>query len=193
MPAIALLKDDKTRPLRIDIETDSTILADQTQEQQQRIQFLQMAGQFLQQALPAVQQYPAIAPLMGSMLLFGIRSFPKGAELEGEFEAAVKALQQMPAQGPPPDPKMILAQAQVQNIQSQIADRQMRSMGDAQVDRAAAARDAAEASTDREKMERESFVQGGRLLHDIHSDRRNTVLDAAKVALQASKPAAGRA
>ena len=190
--AIALLKDEKTRPLRIDVETDSTIVADQTQEQQQRIQFLTMASQFLQQALPATQQYPAIAPLLGQMLLFGIRSFPKGEELEGAFETAIKQMAQMPAQGPPPDPKMMLAQAQIQNIQSQIQNRQTDNQRDAAEAQAKIGLDRASAANDAEKERAENDRKTQDMLHSHEMDRRNVMLDAAKIALdQGQKREAG--
>jgi hypothetical protein len=181
--AIALLKDEKTRPLQLDIETDSTIVADQQQEQQQRIAFLQMASQFLQQALPATTQYPAIAPLLGQMLLFGIRAFPKGAELEGAFESAIKAMAQAPAQAPAPDPKLMLAQAQVRNIDSQIADRQVDNQrADLEARHQlglAGAKAANEAQHDRDANDRDTV----KMLHDHEVDRRNVMLDAAKIAL----------
>jgi len=182
-PAIALLKDDKTRPLRIDIEVDSTILADQQQEQTQRIQFLTMTSQFLQQALPAVTQYPAVAPVLIELLKFGIRSFPKGAELEGVFEAAGKQMLQAPAQSPPPDPKMLLAQAQVRNIDSQIADRQMDDMRQGQEAAATIGLDRAKAALDAERERRKGDQDAAQMLHQRDIDHRNVMLDAAKIAL----------
>ena len=188
--AIALLKDEKIRPMRIDIETDSTILADQQQEQQSRVAFLQMAGQFLQQAIPAATQHPQLAPLLGQMMLFGIRAFPAGAQLEGEFEQAVKQLQQaaQQPQGPPPDPKMLLAQAQVQNIQSQIADRQV----DNQRQNAEAAaklhQGGLKMMVDKQKADQDAERDTVRMFHEHAQARANTVLEAAKVGLQARGP-----
>jgi hypothetical protein len=184
--AMQLLKDDKVRPLRIDIEADSTILANQQQEQQARIQFLTMAGQFLQQALPAAQQTPQLAPLMGQMLLFGIRSFPQGAELEGAFEQAVKQMEdaaKAAANAPqqaPPDPKMMVAQAQVQDIQSKIADRQTDNQ---RADAEAQARmqlDAARAGVDQQRAHDDNAARVVQSFHDRTAEERNFVLEAAR-------------
>ena len=41
------------------------MIADQEQEQKARVEFLQMAGQFLQQAVPLAQQVPEIGVLAG--------------------------------------------------------------------------------------------------------------------------------
>lgn len=100
MQAIMLLRDDKMRGFRIDIETDSTIAADEQAEKQARIEFLTAVGGFLQQALPAVQTYPAIAPLLGKMLLFGVRGFRAGNELEGAFEEAIGQMNAQQGQNP---------------------------------------------------------------------------------------------
>jgi hypothetical protein len=123
MQAIALLKNDQARGFRIDIEVDSTIVPDQQQEQQARVAFLQMAGGFLQQAMPAVQQAPEMAPVLGQMLLFGIRGFPVGSDLEATFEAALAEMEkasQQPRQPPPPDPKAQAAMIQAQNDQARV-------------------------------------------------------------------------
>lgn len=197
--AINLLKDDKIRPLRIDIEADSTILANQQQEQQARIQFLTMAGQFLQQAIPAAAQHPQMAPLLGQMLLFGIRSFPQGAELESAFEQAVKQMEDaakaaasQPQQAPP-DPKMVVAQAQVQDIQSRIAARQMDSQRDSQEADAKVRLEAARTALDAQRAQDDAQ---GRLLQDFHDremDHANFVLDAARARAEiAAKRAQGR-
>lgn len=191
--AIALLKDDKTRPLRIDIETDSTILANQQQEQQSRIQFLQMAGQFLQQSLPAAQQSPQLAPLLGEMLLFGIRSFPQGAALESAFESAVKQMEQAAKQAQanpqpqPQDPKMIVAQAQVRNIDSQIQDRQIRSVADAQDAQAEARYRAAKLGVEKQRADDDNAARSVELFHNREADHRDFVLDAARVGIEAEK------
>lgn len=184
--AMKLLQDEKLRPLRIDIEADSTILADQAREQQSRIQFLTMAGQFLQQAMPAVQQQPALAPLLGQMLLFGIRSFPQGAELESAFESAVKQMEdavKAQASNPQPaqqDPKAMVAQAQVRNIQSQIADRHLRSMADMAEDDAHAREAMARTAIEKQRADDENAARSVAMFHDREAQQRNFVLEAAK-------------
>lgn len=181
--AIRMLKDDRLRPLRIDIEADSTIMANHQQEQQSRIQFLDMASNFLQKVGPAVQQEPALAPLLGQMLLFGIRSFPQGAELEGAFEQAVKQMEQMAKaaqmmpKGPPPDPKMVVAQAQVRNIDSQIQERQVRAQADAQDDDAHARVAMMKAGIEKERADNEAARGVVEAFHEQQMDHRNFVLE----------------
>lgn len=184
--AIRLLQDDKTRLLRIDVETDSTIMANHQQEQQARIQFLTMASQFLQQALPAIQQSPEVAPLLGQMMLFGIRSFPQGAELEGAFENAIKQLEQalqqkasQPQQAPP-DPKLMVAQAQVRNIDSQIQNRQVDNMRADQEAQAKMRLEAARVAVDKQRADDDAAARAVGAFHERESDHRDFVLEAAK-------------
>jgi len=130
MAAIQLLKNDQTRGFRIEIEVDSTVIADQEQEQAARVEFLTMAGNFLKEAVPLAQQVPALAPLAGQMLLFGIRGFPVGRELETVFENALEQLAKASATPPQqqPDPAMVKAQLDAQTAQQEM---QLRAQTDA--------------------------------------------------------------
>lgn len=131
MQAIQLLKNDQLRGFRVEIEVDSTVIADQEQEQQSRVAFLQMAGQFLEQAVPLAQQVPQLGVLAGQMLLFGIRGFPVGREMEAVFETALEQLQQAAQQPkePAPDPEMMKVQ---QEGQIAMAEMQQRSQAEQQ-------------------------------------------------------------
>lgn len=116
--ALALLKDEQSRGFRVDIETDSTIYGDETAEKQSRIEFLQAVGGFLQQSLPVAQAQPAMVPLLGRMLLFGVRAFRAGRELETAFEDALTQMGTAPPaqQEQKPDPKEIAEDARTKAI-----------------------------------------------------------------------------
>jgi hypothetical protein len=92
--ALALLKDERLRGFRIDIETDSTIQPDEDAEKQRRTEFVTAIGGLFQQAIPVVQQVPEMAPLVGEILLFTARGFRAGRQLEDEIEKAMKAVQE---------------------------------------------------------------------------------------------------
>jgi hypothetical protein len=114
--AIELLRNDALRSFRIDIETDSTIAVDEAQEKSDRAEFLTSAATFLEKALPIAQGVPQIAPLLGQMLLFGVRGFRVSRDLESAFEEAIEAMQQQAQQPaePRPDPEMVKVQGQLQ-------------------------------------------------------------------------------
>ena len=125
--AIALLRSDVMREFRIDIETDSTIAADQQAEQESRTQFLGMVGTFLKEALPVAQAAPPLVPLIVEMMNFGARGFKAGRQLEGALDRAGKQLteqaQKAASQPPPPDPKMIEAQTKAEGAKQEMAMR----------------------------------------------------------------------
>lgn len=134
--AIALLKNEPLRNFVIDIEADSLVELDQQAEKGARVEFLAATSGFLEKAVQAAQVAPDIVPVVVQMLLFGIRGFRVGREMEGVFEQAAQALsakvQQAQAQ-PPQDaqqsPEMMKAQAEQQKVQAQIqADMQKNQM-----------------------------------------------------------------
>ena len=115
-----LIRNQALRCFRIDIETDSTIKADEESEKASRIEFLKAAGGFLQQATAAGAQSPAMVPLLSQMLMFGVRAFPVGKELEGAFTSTLQKLEKEAANPQPkPDPEMAKVQAQMQSDQMQ--------------------------------------------------------------------------
>lgn len=112
-----LLQNQPELNFRIDIETDSTIKADEQQDKQERVELLTAAGTFIQQATQV--QNPELMPLLVEMLMFGIRGFKIGKSLEGTFHTVLKKVEKQ-AQNPPPpkpDPAMVKIQADQQSDQ----------------------------------------------------------------------------
>lgn len=98
--AVELLKNDKLRSFRIDIETDETVFQDEEQEKKNRVEFLSALSGFLEQAIPAAQQYPALAKPLAESMFFGIRGFRAGRQLETAWEDAIEEMQTaQPQQG----------------------------------------------------------------------------------------------
>jgi hypothetical protein len=93
--ALQLLKDERQRGFRIEIETDSTIQIDEDREKQTRNEFLTAIGGFMQQALPVVQAAPETAPIISELMLFTVRTYSKGRALESAFEAFAQQMGEM--------------------------------------------------------------------------------------------------
>lgn len=131
-----LLKDDVLRDYLVDIESDSTIRTDEDADKQSANEFLMSVGGLMDKAVQAVQLSPAVGPLMGEILMFGIRKHRIGRNLEPMFEKAMEQLQQQAAQ-PKPDPEMQKIQAQVQleqqKLQAQIQADQAKAQVEAQL------------------------------------------------------------
>jgi hypothetical protein len=84
--AIQVLRSDKLRGFKVDIEADSTVPADKQAEQETRINFLQAIAGYLQQAMPAVQAGMVPSSVAREGLLFGVRAFKVGSEFEEVLE-----------------------------------------------------------------------------------------------------------
>ena len=112
--AVELLKSEKMRGFRIDVETNSTMAPDDAAEKEGRVEFLRSAGEFLERALPVAAQVPQLAPLMADMMLFSVRGFRAGRQLESAFEEAVEGLKAQAAAPPAPEQEDPAAQAEAQ-------------------------------------------------------------------------------
>jgi hypothetical protein len=119
---IDFLRDDKMRSLMLDVETDSTIQADEQEEKSKRTEFTTVIGQLIQQMLPVVQQVPEMVDFAGALIKFNVRGFRAGRELEKEVDNMLMAVKQKIEQGqaqkqamqetqqsqpPPPNPAMV--------------------------------------------------------------------------------------
>lgn len=117
MEAIALLRQDKLRGFRIDIETDSTVQGDAEQEKASRIEFLKGVTEFIKMSAEVVPLAPASAPLFAKMLQFGVRGFRVGRDLESAIEdfcEKAEADAKAAAANPRPDPEMMKAQSEIE-------------------------------------------------------------------------------
>lgn len=77
-----VLRSDKLRGFKVDIETDSTIRARADEEQKNRADLISSLTGFLKEALPAVQQGMIPKKVAGELMMFGVRAFPAGPQLE---------------------------------------------------------------------------------------------------------------
>lgn len=104
------------RAFRIDVEADSLVQMDEQQDKQDRMEFLQAVGAYVREALPVIQSSPEAAPLLVSLLKYGVTGFKIGKTIEGDFDQALDQLKQAAAQPkePPPNPEMQKMQMQQQ-------------------------------------------------------------------------------
>lgn len=134
--AIALIKDDRIRGFRVDIEDESTVIADEQADKQARMEMLTATSQFLKEAVPAGQAVPELAPVLGKMLLFGMRAFRAGRDLEQPMEDALEemmAASKKAAQQPkPPSPDELKAQTDMAKTQADVQATQGKLQIDAQ-------------------------------------------------------------
>ena len=105
-----LLRNDEDRLFSIDIETDSTIAADEQQQKQDVIEFMGA----LSQLLPVAQQLAAQGgvEVAGQVILWGMRRFRVGGEIEQVIENLMEQIKANPPQQAQqqPDPKLVKVQ-----------------------------------------------------------------------------------
>lgn len=108
-----LLKSDKMRTFRIDIETDSTIEVDKQAAKDSVVELFTAVGGFLEKALPIGQAMPQLTPALGQSILFAFRRFGAGRDVEAVWEQAIDQLTQLSKNPPPqpPSPEEVKAQA----------------------------------------------------------------------------------
>lgn len=183
---IALMKDDGLRSYRIDIETDSTIAADEQAEKQSRQEFVTVLGGMLQQALPVAQQVPELVPVIGESLLFLTRAYRTGRQLEDTIENAVAAIEdkaKMAISAPPQaDPQAEIEKGkldiQKQAAQSEAADRAARLEMDKQDKAARLEMDRAKTTSEADHANREFALKSAAHNKQMVDERTQAALTA---------------
>lgn len=167
----ALIRNDAMRCFRIDIETDSTIKADEEQEKQSRIEFVKVIGEYMSNALPAGQAHPELVPFLLEGLQFLARAFPVGKNMESALDAAVQKLEKAAANPQPkPDPDMIKVQGQLQLQQAEMQGKQQMAQQQMQMD-AQAAQAKAQADAESEQVKARAQVAVQQHLNELENQR----------------------
>lgn len=122
--ALALLRDDRMRTFRVDIETDSTIASDEADNQARWAQYMQSITGIFSNVAEVQQFRPELMHPMLESALGSIRSLRTGRNVEGAWERAIAEIEDADAQAkmnppppPPPDPALMRAQNEQQKIQ----------------------------------------------------------------------------
>ena len=117
----ALIRDDAMRAFKVDIETDSTIKADEEADKNSRIEYVKAIGEYMASALPAGQEHPELVPFLLEGLQFLSRAFPVGKSLESALNVAITKLEKIAANPPPKqNPEMAKVQADAQASQAKL-------------------------------------------------------------------------
>lgn len=119
--ALAALKNDEERFIRIDVETDSLSFIDQTMRQQQRGMVVQTITQGLGEISGLAQNSPEFVPTALTVLLSSLEGMEGGREFEDSVKQSVQALMDKvsnpPQSPPPPDYEQMKIQLEQQKLQ----------------------------------------------------------------------------
>jgi hypothetical protein len=118
--AVQLVKNGRLVQHKISVSVDAITEQDEKEEKEARSEFMQNFGFLLQQAVPAIEKMPELAPMIGHIMMWSGRGFKVGRDIEGTIE---QHLAKMAKDGPPakkPDPAQIKMQADQAAAQQQM-------------------------------------------------------------------------
>lgn len=118
-----VLRDDKLRGFKIDIETDSTVQPDADAEKQARTELLTGIGQFSQSMAAAVQAGMMKPETAQVLIQWALRAFKMGSSVEEELEDMTGANQVNPATQQAQQ-QLQAQQKALQDQQAQLAQRE---------------------------------------------------------------------
>lgn len=201
--ALQLLADKPLRNFRIEVASDSLVQIDEAQNKQDRLEFVQAYGGFLEKALPVVQQVPQVAPIVIELMKYGVGAFKQAEPIEGTLDRMLEEItQQQQAQAgapPPPDPEMVKAQMQQQAEAARMQAEQQKAQFDAQMQQAKLQADMqieqmkaqAQAAIEEQRQRFEAALKAEELAQRAELERHKAQLDADTKILVARIGAAG--
>ena len=168
-----LLRDGITSRFLIDIETDSTIAADENAEKKARTEFLEAVSRFIVGWMPIVQQQPEMVNLAGQMLMFGVRAFHVGREMEEVIEQTMDKIAAQAGQPKPPGPEQLKAQTEMAKNQAEVE----RAKIDMQTAQMKAQADYQRAQLDAQTAQQQHQMEVQRMQMQAQIDERKMQLD----------------
>lgn len=149
-----LLRDQRTRPFVLEIETDSTININESAEKQSRMEFMGAFGEFVSTVVPLVQQAPQLAELSAEALRFFASAYRIDRSMDEAIDKFAEAMMQpQGGQGAEQQAQAQADQAKAQAEQMKAQGEQQRVQGQMQVEQLRQQGDAAKAQADMMKTQ----------------------------------------
>ena len=184
--AIQLLQDKPLRNFRVEVSADTLVQLDENQLKQDRMEFLQAFGGFVNQVMPVVQTSPQMAPMMMEIMKFGVGAFKQAKQLEGVLDQALQQYQQSQGQqGPSAEQQQAQAEQQAEQakLQAQMQLEQTKLQANMQIEQmklqAEQQMEAQKAQMEAAKAEQEQQLKAMEIAQQEQFDRWKAELDAA--------------
>ena len=120
--AVKMIKEDVYQ-YRVEVKPEAISMADYAAVKQERGEMLTSVATFLQSAMPVMQAAPLMTPMLLQMLQWALAGFRGGSTIEGVIDQTVTKIQedmkQKAMQPPPPNPEMMKAQMEMQQMHQQ--------------------------------------------------------------------------
>jgi hypothetical protein len=172
-----LLRTDKLRSYRIDVETDSTIFEDAEQEKKSRSELIQALTGAVQGWGPMIQQAPQLGPLFFELVQFGMDAFKSSRGIDDEIEKLSTKIKQVGDQPPPPSPEQ-------QKVQAEMQGRQMDQQAKQQEAAVKAQQEQAKLQAEMQRDERKHQLELEKLQVEIAGKERELELLAQKLEME---------
>lgn len=124
MQAIDLLRNDKLRGFRLDIETNSTIQMDMAEEKASVVEFTKATMEYFTGAVQIGAANPTAIPLLAKLYQFAARRFTVSRDIESaidEFSEQMTVMAKQAVENPKPSPEEIKAQSEKQKADAAMA------------------------------------------------------------------------
>lgn len=116
--AIEIMRSDKLRGFRIDIETDSTIQPDVESDKANAVNLFSSTMQGLGAAAQFVEQAPELVEPIGDMIMFAYRRFRVGRTMEASLEEAIAKIKERLTKQASEPPKPTPEEAKIEAIKA---------------------------------------------------------------------------
>lgn len=117
------LKNNRIKSFVLDIETDSTIMADENGEKERRTEFVGVLGKILPQIAQLIMVDPSTSEFCGELLKFSVSPFRAGRSMDGAIDELVEKIKQKGQGAKGDDPATAQSKAAIQ-IEQMKNDRQ---------------------------------------------------------------------
>jgi hypothetical protein len=99
MQAAEFLKNSDQAKWRIQIQPESMAMVDYAQLKQERTEYINSLGIFLQSSFPIAEKFPAATPILMELLKWGLAGFKGSKQIEGVIDRAMAAMETQAKQG----------------------------------------------------------------------------------------------
>jgi hypothetical protein len=121
--AAELLKNDRMRKYKIDVESDTTVAPDDSLRKQDLMEFMGALTNFMSSGIQAAEAGAMPKEVVGELIMFAVRRFKAGRELEGKIEEAFQGQQQ--EKGPSPEEQAAQQKAQLEQAKLQLKQKEL--------------------------------------------------------------------
>lgn len=180
--ALELIKNDTERCIRIQIETDSTITQDMNADIEQK----NYLNKTLFEGIGAMKDVPpAFMPVAAKAVEMGVRALREGKHVEEELETALEQMQQAAAEPPPPpppDPRIQIAQMNLQQKQMEMQQDGQKYQMDLQQSGMTLQQEAQQHQVDTQVKMQELQMKAQEMFAQVQLDREKLAIEMQKLA-----------